>query len=406
MNTSVAISLDSRRKKKDGSYPVVLRLGHFQKTTSISLGFSVQIGDWDEDKRRVRASCKIVNSVTRLNNSFAKKKSQALDIISKLDEAGKLTSLSILDLRNFIEKQPEIHTTFYTYAENLIGQMLKSRKVGNARVYKNVLGALKTYRKGKDLRFEELTYRFLKDYETYFLGQGFKVNGLSFNMRTIRSIYNKAIKEGIVDQNVYPFKQYKIQKEATLKRAIDLDSLKRIVQLNLEPDHPCYNTRNFFLASFMMFGMSFVDMAFLKVENIVKDRVRYRRQKTGRHYDLKITDNLKEILSFYMSGKTKDDFVFPFIKHTELKNQYSDLELARQNYNDSLKNLAKLCQIEEKLTSYVSRHSFATHAMLNEVPLNVISAMLGHSSLATTEIYLKSLPMDVLDEYQAKLNIG
>lgn len=405
MNTYIVISLDTRRKKKDGACPIILRLTHDRNTTAISLGYSVPEKDWDEKKRKVKPSSTVVDSVTRLNNLLEKKKSDALSIITKLEEEGKLSTLSVKDLRTYIDGKVEVRPTFFTYTEGLIEQMVKARKVGNARVYKNVLGALKTYRKGKDLRFEEITYRFLKNYEAYFLGQGFHINGLSFNMRTLRSIFNKAIKEGIVEQSSYPFQQYKIQREATVKRAIDQDALKRIAQLKLEPEQSYFHARNFFLASFMMFGMSFVDMAFLKVKDIVGDRIRYRRQKTGRLYDLKMTDNLKEILSYYLKEKSGEDFVFPFIKRTGLADQYRDLHQARKMYNEALKELARLCDIEEHITSYVSRHSFATHAMMNGVPLNVISAMLGHNSLATTEIYLKSLPTDVLDEYQAKLAI-
>ena len=406
MNTNIVISLDSRRKKKDGSCPIVLRLSHHRQSTSIALGYSVPESEWDEKRRRIKPSSTVVESVTRLNNLLEKKKSEALSIVTNLEEEGKLSSLSISDLRSYLDGKSQAHPTFFNYTEGLIEQMTQARKVGNARVYKNVLGALKTYRKGKDLRFEEITYRFLKNYEAYFLGQGFHINGLSFNMRTLRSIFNKAVKEGIVEQSSYPFQQYKIQREATVKRAIDQEALRQIVQLKLEPEHPCFHARNFFLASFMMFGMSFVDMAFLKVKDIAGDRIRYRRQKTGRLYDLKMTDNLKEILSYYLKEKSSNDFIFPFIKRTGLADQYRDLHQARKLYNEALKELAGLCGIEEHVTSYVSRHSFATHAMMNGVPLNVISAMLGHNSLATTEIYLKSLPTDVLDEYQAKLAIG
>jgi site-specific recombinase XerD len=80
-----------------------------------------------------------------------------------------------------------------------------------------------------------------------------------------------------------------------------------------------------------------------------------------------------------------------------------DIQWARKRYNQKLKEIAQLCGIESNLTSYVSRHSFATQAMLAEVPMNAISAMLGHSSLKTTEIYLKSLPSNVLDEYNSRI---
>ena len=85
--------------------------------------------------------------------------------------------------------------------------------------------------------------------------------------------------------------------------------------------------------------------------------------------------------------------------------QSRDIQWARKRYNKKLKDVAALCGINKTLTSYVSRHSFATQAMMNQVPLNAISAMLGHSSIKTTEIYLKTLPAGILDEYN-KLVIG
>ncbi|MEX0290740.1 MAG: tyrosine-type recombinase/integrase [Flavobacteriaceae bacterium] len=75
----------------------------------------------------------------------------------------------------------------------------------------------------------------------------------------------------------------------------------------------------------------------------------------------------------------------------------------RQRYNRGLKLIGEMCGIEQKLTTYVSRHSFATQAMLNDVPLQAISTMLGHSKLNTTQIYLKSLPTNILDDYNERL---
>ena len=81
-----------------------------------------------------------------------------------------------------------------------------------------------------------------------------------------------------------------------------------------------------------------------------------------------------------------------------------DEQWALKRYNKGLKKIVELCNIEANLTSYVSRHSFATHAMLKNVPLQAISSMLGHSKLSTTQIYLKSLPSNILDDYQQQLN--
>ena len=88
-------------------------------------------------------------------------------------------------------------------------------------------------------------------------------------MRTIRAIYNKGIKEGLIEKEAYPFADYKIRTEPTEKRAIVIDLIKSILKLKLDGDHKLFHYRNYFLASYMMYGISFIDMAFLKLENIV-----------------------------------------------------------------------------------------------------------------------------------------
>lgn len=92
------------------------------------------------------------------------------------------------------------------------------------------------------------------------------------------------------------------------------------------------------------------------------------------------------------------------LKRDTLELQYKDAQWGLKNYNKGLKKMADLCSIEERLTSYVSRYSFATHALFKNIPLAAISAMLGHSKLFTTQIYLRSLPSNVLDEYRKQLN--
>ncbi|WP_350286136.1 tyrosine-type recombinase/integrase [uncultured Croceitalea sp.] len=97
-------------------------------------------------------------------------------------------------------------------------------------------------------------------------------------------------------------------------------------------------------------------------------------------------------------------FLLPIINRDILELQYKDAQWELRRYNIGLKEIAKKCGIEERLTSYVSRHSFATHAMFKKVPLEAISAMMGHNKLSTTQIYLKSLPSNILDSYQLELN--
>jgi len=228
---------------------------------------------------------------------------------------------------------------------------------------------------------------------------------LAVYLRTIRSIYNKAIHLGLIDQKFYPFTKYKIRTEPTQKRALAATDIRKILKLSLKDTDTLFHTRNYFLASYLMCGMSFIDMAFLTISDVKDGRVRYRRLKTSKLYEFVISSQLSQILSYYILDKDNTDFVFPIIKRNELELQYKDVEWARKIYNKNLLKLAEKCKISSKLTSYVSRHSFATEALLNDIPLAAISQMLGHSSLTTTQIYLKSLPNNIMDDYMMKMQI-
>ena len=411
MSTSVPIVLDERREKKDGTCPLVLRIIHNRKSTAIPLGYSLPSKDWDEKKRMVKKSSTLVSSVTRLNNLLAKRQTDAMDMVTRLEDEGVLAHLDITKLKALIlgksaeDSLIDAKPTFFIYTKRLIDDMKKAGQVGNARVYGGVLGALRVYLKDRDVTFEDITYSWLQRYETYYFAQGNSVNGLSLNMRTIRAIYNKAIREGLVERSCYPFHDYKIRNEVTEKRALDKSGLLKVVRTHLAEDHSLFHVRNYFLASYFMYGASFIDMAYLKVSNLKGGRVRYRRRKTHKLYDIKIEERLQSILDYYLPGKGEDDFLFPVVKRTSIQDQYREIDQARKMYNRGLKELAQLCGIEQHLTSYVSRHSFATQAMLSDIPINAISEMLGHSSLSTTQIYLKSLPSSILDEYHSRITL-
>ena len=222
-------------------------------------------------------------------------------------------------------------------------------------------------------------------------------------MRVIRALFNKGIKAGLIEKEAYPFTYYSIRQTPTEKRALNAEDLRKILEIELPREEVLYRYRNYFVCSFFLYGMNFTDMAYLKVGNIIDGRIKYQRKKTGKLYNIKITKQLSQILSIYLEGKEKQDYIFPVIKRENLAKQEREINWERQRYNRGLKKIQKLCGIEQKLTTYVSRHSFATQALWHNVPLEAISAMLGHSKLNTTQIYLKSLPTNILDEYNEKL---
>lgn len=402
MKTHIVLALDNRRPKEDGTCSVLLRIIHYRASSQITTGVYVKEKDWDAKKRVILPSYKGTESVTRLNNFLQKKKVAATDILTKLDEQKKLDSLSVVELKNLIEHKPQSES-FYSYTSKLVAELNAANRLGNARAYASTLQMLKKFTKDKDLRFQEVSSQFLKKLEIYHLGKKKQLNGLAVYMRTIRAIYNFAIKAGLVDKDSYPFANYSIQTTKTRKRAIPIEALKRIQEKVLPTDHPLYHTRNYFLASFYLRGMSFADFAEIKLLNIIDGRIKYERKKTGTQYDVKITEGMKSILDLYTSGKEKNDYIFPMIKRNTPEDQYKDILWARGRFNKKLKKLATLCGIDESITSYVARHTFATRAKNLGIPIANISEMLGHSDIKITEVYLDSLPSEVLDDFHEQV---
>lgn len=402
MNTNISITLDTRRAKQDGSFPIILRLGHNERTTSIPTGYSILEKDWDSKNKVIKKSHQGTGSVTRINNIIQKQRADAMDVILKLHENGVLDTLSVANLKERLTNHTKSYS-FSNYTEKIIAELIATNRIGTARSYKGVLSILKTFVNGKDIAFKEITYSFLSKLDAHHRANGNGVNGLAVYMRTIRAIYNKAIKEGVIEKDYYPFSDYKIKTVPTEKRALDWSLIQKIIQLKLESTHPCFKARNYFLASFMMFGMNYSDMAYLRKSDIVNGRIQYRRRKTSKLYDIKVSDALQNIISYYIEQHRDSEFVFPILVGSTPVERENNILWSRKRYNKKLKELASLCGIEQNLTSYVSRHSFATQAMMQDVPLTAISAMLGHSSIKTTEIYLKSLPTNLLDEYNQRV---
>jgi site-specific recombinase XerD len=402
MKTFIVLSLDTRRPKKDSTCPILLRISHHGKVSAITTGIYVKEADWDDGARSIKSSYRGTESVTRLNNFLQKKKAEAIDLVTKLDERKTLDSLTVVQVKELIERKSE-SGSFLEFGELLAKECENVGRHGNVQAYRIVLKVLKNFTKGRDLSFRDINYAFLTRFEQWHMQKGNVINGLASYMRSIRAIYNEGIRRGQAEQDLYPFKTYTIKTAKTRKRAISMEAIKRIQALAFEPDHPFFNARNYFLSSFYLRGISFTDLAHLKVSDIVDGRIHYDRQKTDKPYDIVIIPAMQAIFDIYAAGKKKDDYIFPIITATASDKQYSQVNDARKRFNKKLKKIAGLCGIAENLTSYVSRHSFATQAKNLGVPIATISDMLGHADTKTTQVYLDSLPSDIMDDFHKKV---
>ncbi|MCB0634777.1 MAG: site-specific integrase [Lewinella sp.] len=395
---SVKLVLDKRRKKKDGTCPIKLRTIHNRKTRHRSLGYSVLEKDWDEKGQRIKSSCKAFGNVNRINSLLNKEKLKALEIFAKLQDEGTLPKLSEGEIKKQIAND-DLEVKVLVFGEEIIAQLQEAQKFGNARVYHMMLGSIRDFVDNKDFPMRQLSYAWLKKYEAWFLGKGNTLNGLSFNLRTLRALYNRAIKLKRISQDAYPFTDYKIKKEATRKRAISLQEIKSIKNYEPETDRQ-ERAKDYFFLSFYMMGASFVDLAFLQIRNMVNGRIEYKRRKTGRLHSISISSSLQTILDKYLKSKrNKGDFILNVIKSDDPKQQMKNVQYELKSYNIGLQEIGEACGIEAKLTSYVARHSYATIAKYKGVPTAVISEALGHASEEVTQVYLDSFDKAILDKY-------
>ena len=170
-----------------------------------------------------------------------------------------------------------------------------------------------------------------------------------------------------------------------------------IKKLAYDQESPLWHAKNYALIMFYSRGMNFIDLVKLKVKNIEGDRLLYSRSKTGNPFSVRVTESLGNILEFYLKGKQHEDYMFPTNYDGSTKH-FQMYKSQRGRMNERIKIIAKDAGIEGEFTTYYIRHSWATIAKFMGIPTEVISVGLGHNSLLTTEIYLKSFTNHVLDE--------
>lgn len=153
-------------------------------------------------------------------------------------------------------------------------------------------------------------------------------------------------------------------------------------------------SRDIFLFSYCARGMAFVDIAFLRRDDICGDWFSYVRRKTGQRLTVRIEPPMAAIINRYKNEA--GEYVFPIIS-ADGQDAYRQYQTALGYHNRKLKQLAEIAGISEKLSTYTARHSWATAARRHNVPLSIISAGLGHSSERTTLIYLDSVENVALD---------
>lgn len=234
--------------------------------------------------------------------------------------------------------------------------------------------------------FEDINLKWLNSFDEWLVKHGASKNTRNIHFKNIRTVMNRAIDEELTSN--YPFRRFKIRPEATRKRSLPLEELRKLFTCNVEPYQEIY--RDMFKLIFMLCGINAVDL--YNLESITPDgRIEYRRAKTHRLYSIKVEPEALEIIEKYKGEK----------KLLCLADRWKSHRDFTKWINVSLKKIGEMKRIGKggkkdikpywsQISSYWARHSWATIAYQIDVPKDIISQALGHSSgLDVTEIYIQ-----------------
>ena len=288
--------------------------------------------------------------------------------------------------------------TFFAFMRGEISRLHTLGRVRTAETYLSALHSFATFRRGLDVALDEWNADLAVSYEACLKAEGIALNTISFYMRILRAVYNRAVDCGLTEQR-YPFRRVYTGIEKTRKRAVPLTVIRHLKQLDLSADASLDFTRDMFLFSFYTRGMSFVDMAYLRRNDLKGGFLTYRRRKTGQRLCIRWEGCMQALLDKYPVNESS--YLLPIIRRSDdERRQYLN---AIHLVNRQLKTLSRKLGLSSPLTMYVARHSWASIARSKHIPLSVISEGMGHHSERTTQIYLASLGNVVIDRANSRI---
>lgn len=414
----------THQAKADGTFPIRMRITKDRKVKYLSVGLAARENQWNIEAERFKKDKRLTPAHEKYNTLLNEYENRANEVISEFDKGRLDWTLNQFEER-FLNKAKKGKVE--SYFLETVKQLRETGHIGNANCYERTLHMLRLYDgKLKDRVFSEIDIKYIKGFDIWLqkprisIGKGNKEihrdgctgNTRKYYMKALRSILNKAVQENEASVNTYPFGRggFEIAKleEETEKRYLPSAYLKMIKE-NTGKTEATELARRMFLFSYYCYGISFMDMAQLSAKNIIRhesgDYIVYKRQKTKNQkkispIQIKITTEIFDLLGGFRT-QTIPPYLVPIISKEGYTGEqlYNHIRNRYKRYSAALKDLAKELKLTDiKLTSYVSRHTMAMTLQGNNIPREVISQILGHSDLETTNTYLDSFGSAVIDE--------
>ena len=373
--------------KEGGLYFQII---HNRVVRQLNTDYKVYAEEWDAESESVIVNGNRSNLLLGIQERLAWDVARQEKVVRSLEtERRRFTADDVITMFHKLTKE----SSLFTFMHGVIAQLKQLGKVRTSETYTATLRSFMAFRDKHDVPLDGISSDMMLMNEAYLKARGVRMNTISFYMRILRAVYNRAVEKGLTPQN-NPFRHVYTGVDKTVKRAIPIKALKALKEMDLSMKPSLDFARDMFLFSFYTRGMSFIDMAYLKKSDLQYGTLTYRRRKTGQLLTIRWEKCMSHIVDKYPENET--EFLLPIItKHGGERRQY-DNALHLVNYR--LKELSTILKLQRPLTIYVARHSWASAAKAKNVPLSVISEGMGHDSEATTQIYLASLETSVVDK--------
>jgi integrase len=386
---TINMVLDKRRKKKDGSYPIVFRIRIKEKYRDIGTGFSVLEKEFSSRSNSVKNNSFLNEQLEKLRASYYQKIVE-YTVENKHDE-------NIDKLKDYLTNKKVDELTIDEVWKKEIASMKQMNRLGNASVHKTAYSVIS---QEIDIRipFSKFGFKELVQLEKQLYQRGMTVNGVSVYLRSFRAICNIAIKNDYVPYSWYPFRKLTIKSQKTTPRVLTMKELKDYFALDLKKTDVLYKSWCIGKLIFMLRGINIIDLMLLTTKNIKRDRLIYKRSKTKKMYSIKITPAIQDVLSVFEPNET----LLGILSSSTYLNQDRTIENQTQRkkvLNAHLKKLGQKIGSSEPITTYVFRYTYANIAKQLGYSKDLIAEALGHEyGNKVTGIYLELFDLEKLDE--------
>lgn len=296
--------------EKEGT--LYFQIIHERVVKQIKTPYRIFENEWDEERNEIvrpsQISTKRLKTIQSIRDKVLWEKRRTTKIIDHLEDSGQ--SFSADEIINRYVSSLSGKTSVFDYLKTQIERLRNAGRERTSETYKQVFMSFMKFRDGEDLYFDMIDEDLICRYESYMRTSNLCRNTTSFYMRTLRSIYNRAVEDGLSTQNT-PFKRVYTGVDKTSKRAIGIKDIRRIKDLDLKGMPTLDFARDMFLFSFYMRGMSFIDIAYLKKKDLSNGFVVYNRRKTGQQIVVKWEKSMDDIVTKHPNEQST--FLLPII---------------------------------------------------------------------------------------------